>query len=67
MRARFQPAALALIVAALVAGATTVMTVGGGRRGLGLPAFGLPGFVGAVLGVLWLLRSIARRQRQPGP
>ena len=31
---------------------------------LGLPAFGLMGFVGAVLGGLWLLRSIWRSSRQ---
>ena len=32
-----------------------VMTVGGGPTLLGLPAFGLLGFVGATLGALWLL------------
>jgi ubiquinone biosynthesis protein len=37
-----------------------VMTVGGGPVLLGLPAFGLVGFVGACAGALWLLRSIAR-------
>jgi len=51
---------LALIVAALIIGSSIVMTVGGGPTLLGLPAFGLLGFVGAVAGGLWLLRSIWR-------
>jgi ubiquinone biosynthesis protein len=31
------------------------MTVGGSPQVLGLPAFGLLGFVGAVCGALWLM------------
>ena len=48
-----------LVVAALIVGSSIVMTVGGGPQIFGLPAFGLLGFVAAVLGALWLLRSIA--------
>jgi len=40
-----------------------VMTVGGGPKLLGLPAFGLLGFVGAGVGAMWLLRSISRSGR----
>jgi ubiquinone biosynthesis protein len=36
------------------------MTVSGGPTLLGLPAFGLLGFLGAVVGGLWLLRSVWR-------
>lgn len=49
-----------LVVAALIVGSSIVMTVSGGPTLLGLPVFGLLGFVGAVLGSLWLLVSIAR-------
>ena len=52
--------ALALVIAALIIGSSIVMTVSGGPTLLGLPAFGLIGFVGAVVGGLWLLRSIWR-------
>ena len=51
---------LSLVVAALIIGSSIVMTVGGGPTLLGLPAFGLLGFLGAVAGGLWLLRSIWR-------
>jgi len=54
--------ALALVVAALIVGSSIVMTVGGGPTLLGLPAFGLLGFLGAVAGGLWLLRSMTRRR-----
>jgi ubiquinone biosynthesis protein len=52
--------ALALVIAALIVGSSIVMTVGGEPRILGMPWLGLLGFVGAVVGGLWLLRSIAR-------
>ncbi|MBX3620707.1 MAG: ubiquinone biosynthesis protein UbiB [Rhizobacter sp.] len=52
-----------LVVAALIIGSSIVMTVGGGPKLLGLPAFGLIGFVGAIGGALWLLRSMSRGQR----
>jgi ubiquinone biosynthesis protein len=54
---------IALVIAALIIGSSIVMTVGGGPRLLGLPAFGLLGFVGAVIGGLWLLRAIRRSER----
>ncbi len=51
---------MALVIAALVIGSSIVMNVQGGPTLLGLPLFGFMGFVGAVLGGLWLLRSIWR-------
>ncbi|GAB4113929.1 MAG: 2-polyprenylphenol 6-hydroxylase [Rubrivivax sp.] len=50
--------AMALVVAALIVGSSIVMTVSGGPTLFGLPAFGFLGFVGAVAGALWLIRSI---------
>ena len=50
--------ALAVVVAALIVGSSIVMTVDGGPTLFGLPAFGFIGFVGAVIGALWLVRSI---------
>ena len=47
--------AVGLVVAALIIGSSIVMTVQAGPTLLGLPAFGLLGFVGAVGGALWLL------------
>lgn len=52
--------AMAAVVAALIVGSSIVMTVPGGPKLLGLPFFGLLGFVGAVCGGLWLLVSIRR-------
>jgi ubiquinone biosynthesis protein len=49
-----------LVVAALIIGSSIVMTVGGGPTLLGLPAFGLIGFVGACVGAVWLLHSMRR-------
>lgn len=49
-----------IVVAALIIGSSIVMTIPGGPSLLGLPFFGLLGFVGAVLGSLWLLVSISR-------
>ena len=54
---------IALVIAALIIGSSIVMTVGGGPRLLGLPAFGLLGFVAAVVFGLWLLRDIGRSRR----
>ena len=51
---------LSLVIAALIIGSSIVMTVGGGPTLLGLPAFGLLGYVGAALGGLALLRSMWR-------
>jgi ubiquinone biosynthesis protein len=55
--------ALALVTAALIIGSSIVMTVQGGPTLWGLPAFGLLGFVGAVLGALALARSMRRGAR----
>lgn len=49
-----------IVIAALIIGSSIVMTVSGGPTLLGLPVFGLLGFLGAVLGSLWLLHSIWR-------
>jgi len=51
---------IGVVIAALIIGSSIVMTVSGGPTLLGLPLFGLLGFVGAVLGSLWLLYSIWR-------
>jgi ubiquinone biosynthesis protein len=55
--------AIALVIAALIIGSSIVMTVGGGPQLFGLPAFGLLGFVGAVLGGAWLVRAVRRSAR----
>lgn len=51
---------IALVIAALIIGSSIVMTVGGGPQLLGLPAFGLLGYLGAAAGGVWLLRAIRR-------
>jgi len=48
------------VTAALIIGSSIVMTIKGGPTLLGLPLFGLLGFVGAVAGGIWLLFSIWR-------
>jgi ubiquinone biosynthesis protein len=58
---------MALIIAALVIGSSIVMNVQGGPTLFGLPAFGFIGFVGAVLGGMWLVRSIWRSSRGSDP
>jgi ubiquinone biosynthesis protein len=52
-----------IVVAALIIGSSIVMTVPGGPSLLGLPSFGLLGFLGAVAGSGWLLLSIWRSNR----
>ena len=47
-----------IVVAALIIGSSIVMTVPGGPTLLGLPLFGLLGFLGAATGGVWLLLSI---------
>ncbi|WP_442858678.1 ABC1 kinase family protein [Azospira sp. I09] len=49
---------IGIVVAALIIGSSIVMTVPGGPTLLGLPFFGLLGFLGAVAGSTWLLLSI---------
>ncbi|MDE2117897.1 MAG: ubiquinone biosynthesis protein UbiB [Betaproteobacteria bacterium] len=50
--------AIGIVVAALIIGSSIVMTVSGGPTLLGLPTFGLLGFLGAAAGGVWLLLSI---------
>ncbi|MHB9101422.1 MAG: ABC1 kinase family protein, partial [Sulfuricella sp.] len=55
--------AIGIVVAALIIGSSIVMTVSGGPSLLGLPFFGLLGFLGAVVGGVWLLLSIWKSSR----
>lgn len=55
--------AIGLVVAGLIVGSSIVMTVPGGPSLLGLPFFGLVGFLGALAGSVWLVASIARSNR----
>ena len=55
--------ALGVVTAALIIGSSIVMTIEGGPTLLGLPLFGLLGFLGAVAGGAWLLHSILRSGR----
>lgn len=50
----------ALVIAALIVGSSITMTVRGGPTWMGLPFFGLLGFLGATVAGLWLLWSIFR-------
>jgi len=52
-----------IVVAALIIGSSIVMTVSGGPSLLGLPLFGLLGFLGAAAGGVWLLLSIGKSNR----
>jgi ubiquinone biosynthesis protein len=52
--------AIGIVTAALIVGSSIVMTVEGGPKLLGLPLFGLLGFLGALTGGAWLLVSILR-------
>ena len=49
-----------ILVAALIIGSSIVMTVEGGPTMLGLPLFGLIGYLGAAAGSVWLLWTIWR-------
>jgi len=52
-----------IVVAALIIGSSIVMTVPGGPTLLGLPFFGLLGYLGAAAGGVWLLLSIWKSNR----
>jgi ubiquinone biosynthesis protein len=52
-----------IVVAALIIGSSIVMTVSGGPTLLGLPLFGLLGYLGAAAGGAWLLLSIWKSNR----
>jgi len=55
---------IGIVVAALIIGSSIVMTVQGGPTLLGLPIFGLFGFLIASLGGIWLLVSIWRTRKE---
>ncbi len=55
--------AIGIVTAAFIVGSAIVMTVQGGPTLLGLPLFGLVGFLGAAAGGAWLLISILRSGR----
>jgi ubiquinone biosynthesis protein len=54
---------MGIVTAALIIGSSIVMTVQTETTWLGLPLFGLLGFLGAVVSGVWLLVSIARSGR----
>ena len=54
---------MGIVTAALIIGSSIVMTVQTESTWLGLPLFGLLGFLGAVVSGIWLLVSIARSGR----
>jgi ubiquinone biosynthesis protein len=56
--------AMALVISALIIGSSIAMTVKGGPTLFGLPLLGSLGFIGAVLGGLWLVRAIWRSSRE---
>jgi len=55
---------IGLIVAALIIGSSIVMTVPRGPMLFGLPVFGVLGFVGAIIGGIWLIISIWRTRHE---
>jgi ubiquinone biosynthesis protein len=55
--------AIGIVTAAFIVGSAIVMTVEGGPTLLGLPLFGLLGFLGAAVAGCWLLISILRSGR----
>jgi ubiquinone biosynthesis protein len=57
--------AIGIVTAAFIVGSAIVMTVEGGPTLLGLPLFGLLGFLGALASGAWLLLSILRSGRVP--
>jgi ubiquinone biosynthesis protein len=59
-----------IVVAAIIVGSSIVMTVSGGPTLLGLPFFGLLGYLFASVGGIWLMFSVSRsnkadRERRP--
>ncbi len=55
---------IGIVTASLIIGSSIALTVGGGPRISGLPPFGLFGFIGAVMGGIWVLASIWRSGRK---
>lgn len=61
---------IGIVVASIIVGSSVIMTVSGGPTLMGLPLFGLVGFLCATIGGIWLLFSISRsnkadRERKP--
>ena len=56
--------AVALVISALIIGSSIVTTVQGGPTLMGLPAFGVLGFLGAFVGGAWLVRAVWRGSRR---
>jgi len=54
---------IGIVVAAIIIGSSIVMTVPGGPTLLGLPLFGLIGYLGAAAGGIWLLMSIWKSRK----
>lgn len=54
---------MGIVIAALIIGSSIAMTIGRGPVLLGLPMFGLLGFIGAAIGGIWLLLSSRRSGR----
>jgi len=54
---------MGIVTASLIIGSSIVMTVKTESTWLGLPLFGLMGFLGAVICGIWLLISIVRSGR----
>ena len=52
-----------IVIASLIIGSSIVMTVPGGPSLLGLPIFGILGFLGAAIGGIWLVFSIWKSSR----
>lgn len=55
---------IGILTAALIIGSSIVMTVGGGPTLLGLPAFGLIGFMIAFFNSIWIILSIRRSDKE---
>jgi ubiquinone biosynthesis protein len=55
---------MGIVTAALIVGSSIVMTTRAESTWLGLPLFGLLGFLGALVGGAWLLVSILRSGRR---
>ena len=55
---------MGVVTGSLIVGSSIVMTVSGGPELLGLPVFGLLGFLVAMLNSLWLIWSIWRSGRE---
>ncbi len=55
---------MGIVTASLIIGSSIALTAGGGLRTSGLPLFGLFGFIGAVIGGIWVLASVWRSGRK---